>query len=122
MILPLQNLPGMCRVCILVLLYLILPCPFQAANFYVSPSGANVPPYSGWVTAARNIQDAIETASSGDVVWVTNGIYNTGGKSMAGDLTNRVVLDKPLVVRSLNGPSVTIIQGQQLYALGLVRC
>jgi len=100
----------------------MLPRPIEAADFYVSPSGANVPPYSDWVTAARNIQDAIEAASSGDIVWVTNGIYNTGGKSMAGDLTNRVVLDKPLLVRSLNGPSVTIIQGQQLYLFGLVRC
>ena len=82
-----------------------------AADHFVSPSGSNIAPFTSWDTAATNIQDAIDAASAGEIVWVTNGIYTSGGKVMAGDLTNRVVLDKALTVQSVNGPFATTIQG-----------
>ena len=82
-----------------------------ALERYVSPSGGNVPPFQDWGSAATNIQDVIDVSEPGDVIWVTNGVYASGGKVMAGDLTNRVVLDKALTVRSVNGPFVTSIQG-----------
>ena len=93
----------------------------------VDAAGVNpVTPYSTWATAATNIQDAIGAALAGEVVLVTNGIYATGGKSMDGVITNRVSVDKAILVQSVNGPSATIIQGAwdptSTNGPGAVRC
>ena len=42
---------------------------------------------------------------------VTNGVYAAGGKVMAGNLTNRVAIDRAMTVMSVNGYVVTAIQG-----------
>ena len=93
----------------------------------VDVAGANpVPPYSTWATAATNIQDAITAAAAGEVVLVTNGLYAVGGKSMDGTITNRVSVDKAIILQSVNGPNATIIQGAwdptSTNGLGAVRC
>jgi hypothetical protein len=67
-------------------------------------------PYTSWVTAATTIQDAIDAASDGEIVWVTNGVYNSGGQLQSG-VSNRVALTKSLTVCSVNGPGVTLIVG-----------
>ena len=94
---------------------------------YVNVNGVNpVAPYSSWTTAATNIQNAITAATAGDVVLVTNGIYSTGVKSMDGGINNRVAIDRPILVQSINGAGATIIQGAQdstsYNGPGAIRC
>jgi hypothetical protein len=94
-----------------------------AATLYVDLNCTNAtPPYANWSTAATNIQDAVDASSDGDQIWVTNGIYQTGGRVVYGSLTNRVVINKAVSVQSVNGPSVTVIRGSQPIGNNAVRC
>ena len=100
----------------------------QAGILYVDINSTNpVPPYAAWNTAAVAIQDAVDAASAGDEIVVSNGIYRVGGKCVypsdrRGNLTNRVALDKAVVVRSVNGPEVTVIEGNSPIGPAAVRC
>jgi PKD repeat protein len=82
--------------------------------YYVSVDSLNpVAPYSSWATAATDIQDAVDVATvAGSQVLVTNGIYARGARLTVGDaIVNRLVVDKPLSLQSVNGPQFTIIDG-----------
>ena len=78
----------------------------SAGTLFVCLESKNsVPPFTNWATAATDIQQAVNAAVAGDDVLVTNGIYGA------------VNVDKPLLLRSVNGPQVTIID-----AAGRSRC
>jgi hypothetical protein len=86
--------------------------PFCAAPYaqdsspvhYVNVSNTTpVAPFTNWETAAIHIQDAILFANNGDTVVVTNGAYNERIDFMG----------KAIVVSSEEGPSATIIDGNQ---------
>ena len=100
----------------------------SAATLYVDAGSTNpVPPYTNWPTAAAVIQDAVDAAAPDDEVVVTNGVYATGGRAVAGLMTNRVAVDRPIILRSVNGPEFTIIWGYKPplnngIADGAVRC
>ena len=89
----------------------LLPVFFAVRAFgvthYVDLNCTNsTPPYTNWATAATNIQDA---ANYGGEIVVTNGVYRNGG-AQYGAISNRVFAGF-ITLRSVNGPTVTIIEG-----------
>jgi len=92
------------------------------------------PPYTDWSIAATNIQDAINSAGSGDLVLVTNGIYRSGNQFFV-DLSNpivngnfissrfissRIEIPSGVTVSSVNGPAVTMIEGTSRSCAALI--
>jgi len=95
----------------------------EATVFYVKAgNGSASPPYSTWNTAAATIQDAVDASTGGDLIWVTNGTYSTGGRIVYGAAMNRVAIDRAVTVQSVNGAALTIIQGVPGPSNSAVRC
>lgn len=95
---------GMVKALIPVGIGLFLTVNSLATTHYVDLNSTNpVPPYTNWVSAATNIQDAVNSASDFDVIVVSDGHYL---------LSSPVNVSKSLTVQSLNGPQNTIVDGQ----------
>jgi hypothetical protein len=90
-----------------------VPSPASLTTRYVDAGNqAPAAPYTNWLTAATNIQDAVNASALGDLVLVTNGFYQFGGAYVGMSIiSNRVAVTKPITIQSLNGPAVTTILG-----------
>jgi hypothetical protein len=90
------------------------PAPAGADTHYVNKAnGSAVSPFTnGWASAANSIQAAIDVSAAADLILVTNGVYDTGGRAYPGSLTNRVTIDVAVTVQAVStNPSDTVIVG-----------
>ncbi len=105
---------------------LTLPVSGATVHYVNGGNPSPTPPYTNWATAAQTIQDAVDVASAGDQILVTNGVYSSGGRAVVREMTNRVAVTKPLLLQSVNGPANTFICGYQVPGTtngeGAIRC
>ena len=81
---------------------------------YVSFTGTHIPPFTNWLTAATNIQAAVDASFDGDRVLVSNGVYSTGERVAPLQATlSRVVVTTAITLCSLEGAEHTVIAGTQ---------
>ncbi len=76
----------------------------RGAIRYVSPTGNDGNAGTSWATAKLTVQAAVAATVNGDTVLVTNGVYA---------LTGPINITNVIVLTSVNGSSVTILDGQQ---------
>ena len=77
----------------------------HGATRHVAASGGHNPPFTNWVDAATNIQNALEVSADADIVLVSNGIY---------ELSAQVSITNGVTLRSVNGAESTIIDGKHV--------
>ena len=77
------------------------------ATYNVVYADAAQPDDSGvglsWATATKTIQTAVDFADDGSTILITNGTYA---------LTSHVAVTNAVIIESVNGPEVTIVDGQ----------
>ena len=95
---------------------------YEHWRLYVATNGSDGASGISWAAPKQTVQAAIDAAApNGGTVWVSNGVYETGGRAVGiGEVTNRVAIDRSITVRSVNGADVTVIRGQNMG--GRIRC
>ncbi|HOW96688.1 MAG TPA: choice-of-anchor Q domain-containing protein [Kiritimatiellia bacterium] len=83
----------------------------QTTRYVVPVNPGAAAPYTNWVTAATNVQDAVSAATAGDTVWVSNGTYYLGSP---------LEITKGVTARSVNGFEATVLDAQ--YPVRTNRC
>ncbi|NCC52795.1 MAG: hypothetical protein EOM20_16490, partial [Spartobacteria bacterium] len=76
--------------------------PAMPGDRFVAPGGAHIWPYDTWANAATTIHEAVMAAFTGDTVYISNGVYM---------LDAPIVLMEEVNLTGVNGPEVTIIDG-----------
>ena len=114
-----KNLQILCAFCVLA----VWPAQkiFAVTNFVGAFGSQN----ANYFTI---VQQAIDNSSAGDLVLVSNGVYNFGGGVTPDETSlNRIVITNNITVKSVNGPENTIILGKPdaetgNFGAGAVRC
>jgi len=98
--------------------------PAGAVTRYVDDDSANPQsPYTNAAYAATTIQAAVDVSVSNDLILVSAGLYDTGSRAANGaNLKNRVLIDRPITVRGVDGRESTIIRGQGPCGNKAIRC
>ena len=76
--------------------------PAGAATHYVATNGHHNTPFTSWYDAATNIQAAVDVATNGSSVVVSNGTYG---------LASQITVTNGITLVSLNGQEVTVVTG-----------
>jgi parallel beta-helix repeat protein len=95
---------------------------YETRTWYVNETNYYDGPGTNWNRAFHEIEDAVLVAEDYDLVIVSNGVYDSGGTNFGGLLKNRVAINKPITVKSVNGPEVTTIRGLGSHGSWAVRC
>ncbi len=112
------------EICLVFLLVGLLRSA-PAADWYVATNGAGWGT-NGWADATNSLQGAIGKSAINDTIWVSNGVYDTGGITNYPNgtvLTNRIAITKAITVRSKdNDPANTVIKGNRPSGPAAIRC
>ena len=85
--------------------------PRTTNDIYVTTNGSDTADGLTWATAKRTIQAAVDIAGVGKTVWVSNGVYDTGGGLVRQEDPTRVCMTYGITLRSVNGAARTTIVG-----------
>jgi len=79
-----------------------MPVKASTVHFVNLSNSTPALPFTTRETAATNIQTAVNVATDTSTVLVTNGTYK---------LSSQITVAKSITIRSVNGPDVTIVDG-----------
>jgi hypothetical protein len=86
---------------VLMALVVALAINVNATDRYVDLNCPTpISPYLYWTNAANTISAAVAVATSGDTIWVTNGLYS---------ITTQIAVMVDIAIRGVTGPSNTIV-------------